>query len=69
MFRGKQLLAALVEQKDYIFVTSQVVDEVSRNKVKVAASFSVRGIVRIANQQRKSHPREGAELLGPWSAI
>ena len=39
MVSGKKLLAALVEQKDYIFVTSQVVDEVNRNKVRVAASF------------------------------
>jgi hypothetical protein len=39
MPRGKQLLAALDEQKDYIFVTPQIVDEVNRNKVKVAASF------------------------------
>jgi len=47
MFRGKQLLAALVEQKDYIFVTSQVVDEVSRNKVKVAASFLANAIKKM----------------------
>jgi hypothetical protein len=39
MVSGRRLLAALEEQKDYIFVTSQVVSEVSRNKVKVAASF------------------------------
>src|ERR1700680_132419 len=39
MVRGKKLLAALEEQKDYVFVTSQVVAEVDRNKVKVAANF------------------------------
>jgi len=39
MVSGKRILAALEEQKDYIFVTSQVVHEVSRNKVRVAASF------------------------------
>lgn len=36
---GKKLLASLKEQKDYIFVTEQVVDEVQRNKVYVAATF------------------------------
>jgi hypothetical protein len=41
MVSGKKLLAGLEEQKDYIFVTSQLVREVSRNKVKVAASFLV----------------------------
>jgi PIN domain len=46
MVSGKKILAALEEQKDYIFVTSQVVHEVSRNKVKVAASF-------LANETKK----------------
>ena len=36
---GKKLLASLNEQKDYIFVTEQIVDEVQRNKVYVAATF------------------------------
>jgi hypothetical protein len=39
MPRGKQILAALNEQKEYIFVTRQVVEEVNRGKVKVAAIF------------------------------
>ena len=39
MLSGKDLLPALEEQRDYIFVTAQVVDEVHREKVKVAASF------------------------------
>lgn len=47
MVRGKQLLAALVEQKDYIFVTSQVVDEVNRNKVRMAASFLANAIKKM----------------------
>src|SRR5438552_6796183 len=35
-------------------------------------TLSGRGIVRLANQQRKSHPRERAELLGrgwPFRAL
>jgi hypothetical protein len=47
MVSGKKLLAALEEQKDYIFATSQVVYEVSRNKVKVAASFLADATKRI----------------------
>src|ERR1700722_2886904 len=46
MIRGKQLLAVLEEQKEYIFVTSQVVQEVNRNKVKVTAAF-------LADQSKK----------------
>jgi hypothetical protein len=37
--QGKRLLAPLVEQVDYIFVTQQVVGEVQRNKIAVAAEF------------------------------
>lgn len=37
--KGKNLLAPLTEQADYIFITQQVVDEVYRNKVSVAADF------------------------------
>jgi hypothetical protein len=37
--KGKELLAPLKEQVDYIFVTKQVVNEVERNKVGVAADF------------------------------
>jgi len=36
---AKKLLAVLKEQKELIFVTEQVVNEVKRNKVRVAASF------------------------------
>jgi hypothetical protein len=36
---GKQLLAPLSEQSERIFVTQQVVNEVTRNKIEVAASF------------------------------
>ncbi len=36
---GKKLLAALNEQSAHIFVTAQVVEEVRRRKVVVAASF------------------------------
>jgi hypothetical protein len=36
---GKPILAALVEQAEYIFVTGQVVDEVRRNKINVTAHF------------------------------
>jgi hypothetical protein len=39
MDSGKKLLAALEEQDKYIFVTEQIVNEVERNKVRVAASF------------------------------
>jgi len=37
--KGKKLLAPLGEQIDYIFVTQQVVNEVQRNKILVAADF------------------------------
>jgi hypothetical protein len=36
---GKKLLAPLGEQADHIFVTQQVVEEVHRNKILVAAGF------------------------------
>jgi hypothetical protein len=36
---GKQLLAQLEEQVEYIFVTQQVFNEVKRNKIRVAADF------------------------------
>jgi len=36
---AKKLLAALKEQKEHIFVTEQIVNEVKRNKVQVAVSF------------------------------
>lgn len=37
--KGKKLLAPLGEQVGYIFVTQQIVDEVQRNKILVAAAF------------------------------
>jgi hypothetical protein len=37
--KGKKLLAPLGEQVEYIFVTQQIVDEVQRNKINVAANF------------------------------
>ena len=37
--QGKKLLAPLGEQIDYVFVTQQVVNEVQRNKILVAADF------------------------------
>jgi hypothetical protein len=46
MDSGKALLDALEEQRDHIFVTEQVVSEVQRNKLRVAASF-------LASQQLK----------------
>lgn len=36
---GKKVLPAIQEQRDHIFVTEQVVHEVRRNKVQVAARF------------------------------
>jgi hypothetical protein len=36
---GKHLLALLLEQTEHIFVTQQVVDEVKRRKIEVAADF------------------------------
>jgi hypothetical protein len=36
---GKKLLASLAQQAAYIFVTQQVVEEVHRNKILVAAGF------------------------------
>ena len=40
--RGKQLLETLLEQKDHIFVTVQIVNGVQRNKLKIAAGFLTR---------------------------
>jgi len=40
--KGKKLLEPLREQRDYIFVTVQVVEEVQRRKLKVAADFLTR---------------------------
>jgi hypothetical protein len=37
--QGRKLLAPLGEQAQYVFVTQQVVDEVQRNKISVAADF------------------------------
>ncbi len=37
--KGKKLLAPLREQEEYIFVTVQIVEEVQRNKLRVAANF------------------------------
>jgi len=36
---GKKLLPALQAQKDHIFITQQIVEEVSRNKVRCAADL------------------------------
>ena len=36
---GKQLLAPLQEHQEYLFVTEQIVQEVERNKLQVAAEF------------------------------
>jgi hypothetical protein len=36
---GKKLLDSLEEQKPYIFISAQIVDEVLRNKLQVAKSF------------------------------
>jgi hypothetical protein len=37
--KEKKLLAPLSEQEEYIFVTVQIVEEVQRNKLRVAANF------------------------------
>jgi hypothetical protein len=37
--KGKKLLDPLMEQRDYIFITVQVVEEVQRSKLQVAAAF------------------------------
>jgi hypothetical protein len=39
VIKGKKLLEALIEQRDHIFVTQQIVDEVQRNKLSVAEAF------------------------------
>ena len=36
---GKDLLALLQEQQDYIFITEQIVNEVNRNKLQEAMEF------------------------------
>lgn len=36
---GKKLLNSLDEQKPYIFISAQIVDEVLRNKLRIAKSF------------------------------
>src|SRR6266851_7059640 len=37
--KGKRLLKPLMEQQEHIFITEQVVEEVQRNKLRVAALF------------------------------
>jgi hypothetical protein len=37
--QGKRLLAALNEQRESMFITQQIVNEVERNKLRVAAAF------------------------------
>jgi hypothetical protein len=39
MVSGKKLLEGLLDQQDHIFVTTQVVDEVYRNKLNITARF------------------------------
>jgi hypothetical protein len=47
---GKKLLAAIEEQVDYIFVTQQVVREVQRNKIRIAAEFLSQGSKALSTQ-------------------
>jgi hypothetical protein len=39
LIAGKRLLESLDEQKDYIFVSTQIADEVLRNKLRYAQTF------------------------------
>ena len=48
--KGKELLTPLKEQADYIFVTKQVVNEVQRNKMVVAADFLKRKFQKLKLQ-------------------
>jgi hypothetical protein len=48
--KGKRLLDLLESQKDHIFVTAQIVDEVLRNKLRSAQTFL------LANQIKGSIP-------------
>ncbi len=48
---GKKLLDPLKEQKEYIFVTTQIVDEVQRNKLFVAADFLTRQFEKLKVRQ------------------
>lgn len=50
MDRGKKMLAPLVEQAEHIFVTDQVVAEVVRNRIEVAANFLMQKAKGIAIQ-------------------
>ena len=45
---GKKLLGAITEQRTYIFVTTQVAEEVQRRKVSVAAEFLGRQFAALA---------------------
>jgi hypothetical protein len=45
---GKEVLEALEEQKDYIFISTQVVDEVMRNKLRCAGEFFATQIKEIS---------------------
>ena len=49
MGTATKLLAPLKEQQDYIFVTRQIVDEVQRNKVAVAASVLEEALKTVGN--------------------
>jgi hypothetical protein len=50
---GKLILAALGEQADHIFVTQQIVNEVKRNKIKVAADFLTKEFTKLKLQTFK----------------
>jgi hypothetical protein len=44
---GRKLIDSLEEQKDYIFLTSQIRDEVNRNKLNVASTFLAEQFKRV----------------------
>ena len=73
---GKRLLAPLSEQAANIFVTQQVVDEVNRRKIEVAANFLARHFTALKLQTYKvpdhlfgTTAEESKSILGTMSEI
>ncbi len=73
---GKRLLAPLSEQAANIFVTQQVVDEVNRRKIEVAADFLIRHFTALKLQTYKvpdhlfgTTAEESKSILGTMSEI
>ena len=62
----KMLLNALIGLKDRIFITTQIVDEVTRNKAHVV-QYTIEGYIQQAKLLRISVPEQLNEELKEWN--